>query len=174
MLGVNGTRVSAAEEITLRGTIDRVPKHITITYLCKTSLAEKGSEPPDCKRLHTLLSNIGRNRDCLSSCSACMAAWSSSTSTCVRASRSASRAVGCVSCAHKAHACLHPPSRLTPSTMHSINIMHMDLTRAGVAVICQEWQGLRSCAVNQQDRSSRFDHIVEVLPDFCSDNQVVM
>lgn len=99
---VNGARLSTAEQTTLYGTkdeIEGIKYNNTATHLCKSSIAEQGLESSTHKRLYTPLSNIGRNRDCLSSSSDCTAAWSSSVSTCVRASMSASRAVGCVRCA---------------------------------------------------------------------------
>jgi hypothetical protein len=71
----------------------------TVTYFCKTSIAEDGSEISAHRIvLYTPISNFGRNRDCLSTSRVCMATRSSSASTCVRASRSASWAVDYVTC----------------------------------------------------------------------------
>jgi hypothetical protein len=145
-----------------------------VAYLRNLSMPEQRSGSSVHERSHTLLSNTGRNRDCLSFCIVCMTASSSSTSTCVRASTSASWAVDCVRCAWKIHALLRSPSMLASSIMHWTNIQQMDLIRIGVAMTCQEWQGSRSWTVNQQDRTSSFNHIVEVSPNLCNGGKVAI
>jgi hypothetical protein len=97
MSGVNGARLSAAEEISLRNKktkSESIKHNNTVTHLCKPSIAEQGSVSSTHRRLYTPLSNMIRNRDCLSSSSVRKAVWSLSESTYVRASMSASWAVG--------------------------------------------------------------------------------